>query len=362
MKLFKHYAKHRVEKNCNIGKIVRIRSDHGKEFENSVYDEYCKSFRILHEFSAPKTPEQNGVVERKNRALQEMARVMLNSKKLTKKLWTEAINTTCYTINRVFLRPGTNKTPYEIWKGRKPNVNYFHVFGCLCYILRDRENLGKFDAKSDLGVFLGYSNNSRAYRVYNMRTQTVMEFANMVVDDLKDFSEYSHEEEIDRLIDVQHHKEMADLIAQPSEATTATADVSNADSVETTTGQTEKENPVISSDSVQKEPSTRVKKNHPSDLILGNLEESMVTRKRYVNLVQFVCFTSTLEPKNVKEALNDESWINAMQEELDQFTRNEVWILVPRPSHTNVIGTKWIFKNKTDEFGTIIRNKAILVA
>ena len=64
----------------------------------------------------------------------------------------------------------------------------------------------------------------------------------------------------------------------------------------------------------------------------------------------------------MKEALNDESWINAMQEELAQFTRNEVWILVPRPSHTNVIGTKWIFKNKTDEFGTIIRNKAILVA
>ena len=82
----------------------------------------------MHEFSAPKTPEQNGVVERKNRTLQEMARVMLNSKKLTKKLWAEVINTACYTINCVFLRPGTNKTPYEIWKGRKPNVNYFHVF------------------------------------------------------------------------------------------------------------------------------------------------------------------------------------------------------------------------------------------
>ncbi|XP_062080702.1 uncharacterized protein LOC133785489 [Humulus lupulus] len=149
---------------------------------------------ISHEFSAPKTPQQNGVVERKNQTLTEMARLMLNSKKLTKHLWAEAINTACYTINRVFLRPGTHKTPYEIWKCKKPNVSHFHVFGSACYILRDRDHIGKFDAKSDVGVFIGYSINSRAYRVYNMRTQTVMKSANVVVDDLKDFSEFSTEE------------------------------------------------------------------------------------------------------------------------------------------------------------------------
>ncbi|XP_062100438.1 uncharacterized protein LOC133806339 [Humulus lupulus] len=108
--------KFRVEKDCNIGKIDRIRSDLGKAFENSVYDDFCKSYGITHEFSAPKTLEQNGVVERKNRTLHEMARVMLNSKKLTKHLWAEAINTACYTINRVFPRPGTFNTSYGIWK------------------------------------------------------------------------------------------------------------------------------------------------------------------------------------------------------------------------------------------------------
>ena len=115
-------------------------------------------------------------------------------------------------------------------------------------------------------------------------------------------------------------------------------------------------------DQIQKEPSTRVKLNHPADLILGNLDESMVTRRRYTNLIHFVCFVSLIEPKNVKEALGDEAWILAMQEELDQFTRNNVWKLVPRPTDTNVIGTKWIFKNKSDEFGNIVRNKARLVA
>ena len=85
-----------------------------------------------------------------------MARVMLNSKKLSTRLWAEVVSTSCYTINRVFLRQGTNKTSYEIWKGKKPNLSHFHVFGCTCYILNNREQLGKFQAKSDKGVFLGY--------------------------------------------------------------------------------------------------------------------------------------------------------------------------------------------------------------
>ena len=85
-----------------------------------------------------------------------MARVMLNSKKLSTKLWAEVNNTACYTINRVFLRPNTNKTSYEIWRGKKPNLSHFHVLGCTCYILNDQEQLGKFQAKRDKGVFLDY--------------------------------------------------------------------------------------------------------------------------------------------------------------------------------------------------------------
>ena len=88
----------------------------------------------------------------------------------------------------------------------------------------------------------------------------------------------------------------------------------------------------------------------------------MVTRKMYVNMVRFTCFVSLTRPMNVKEALFDEFWVKAMQEELEQFEQNDVWMLVPRPSHTNVTGTKWIFKNKINEFGNIVRNKARLVA
>ncbi|XP_020415606.1 uncharacterized protein LOC109948093 [Prunus persica] len=107
--------------------LVKIRTDHGSEFENSQFLKFCEEMGIKHEFSAPITPQQNGVVERKNRVLVEMARVMLNSKNLAKHFWVEAVSTACYISNRVFLRSGTKQTPYEIWKGKKPNVSYFRT-------------------------------------------------------------------------------------------------------------------------------------------------------------------------------------------------------------------------------------------
>ena len=109
--------------------VVKIRSDHGKEFENNKFAEFCSSEGIHHEFSSPITPQQNGVVERKNRTLQESARAMIHAKKLPYHFWAEAMNTACYVHNRVTLKKGTPTTLYEVWKGRKPTVKYFHVFG-----------------------------------------------------------------------------------------------------------------------------------------------------------------------------------------------------------------------------------------
>ncbi|KAK0584307.1 hypothetical protein LWI29_010928 [Acer saccharum] len=180
--------------NSNIRSIKRIRSDHEKEFENASFESYCDSLGISHEFSAPRTTQQNGVVERKNGVLQEMARVMLLSNNVLRNLWAEAVNTACYIGNRVFLRPGSRNTSYKLWKGRKPNVSYFRTFGSKCYMLNDRDQLGKFDAKSDEGIFIGYALNSRAYRVFNLKTRTVMESSNVVIDDTR-LKSNDHEEE-----------------------------------------------------------------------------------------------------------------------------------------------------------------------
>ena len=127
-------------------KIDRIQSDHGREFENSYMESFCTRSGISQEFSIPITPQQNDVVKRKNRVIQEMARAMLYNKDVARNLWGEAVNTVCHMVNMVYFRPGTKKTPYELWKGRKPNVKYFRIFGSTYFILKDRENVGKFDS------------------------------------------------------------------------------------------------------------------------------------------------------------------------------------------------------------------------
>ncbi|KAK2378305.1 putative mitochondrial protein [Trifolium repens] len=320
------------EKNLSI---VRIRSDHGREFENAKLSDFCESEGIKQEFSSPITPQQNGVVERKNRTIQESARAMLHAKKLPYHFWAEAMNTACYVHNRVTMRKGTNCTIYELWKDRKPTVKYFHVFGSKCYILADREQRRKMDPKSDEGIFLGYSRNSRAYRVYNSRTKTMMESINVVIDDLGTDTEADVAEDVE---------------AFPPTGTSG----------ESRTNAQEDEE-VRETHTVNKGPSVRVQKNHPQELIIGDPQQGITTR-RTNEVISNSCFVSLMEPKNVKEALKDEYWIEAMQEELNQFTRSEVWDLVPRPNGVNVIGTKWVYKNKTDEKGVITRNKARLVA
>ena len=117
-------------------------SNHGKEFENSYMESFCTRSGISQEFSAPITPKQNDVVERKNKVIQGMAIAMLHNKDVARNLWGEAVNTACHMVNRVYFRPDTKKTPYELWNGRKPNVKYFRIFVSTCFILKDRENVG----------------------------------------------------------------------------------------------------------------------------------------------------------------------------------------------------------------------------
>ena len=116
----------------------------------------------------------------KNKTLKEMARTMLNENNLPKYFWVKAVNTSCYILNRILLRLIVKKTPYELWKNKKPNINYFKVFGCKCFILNTKDNLENFDAKSDVGIFLGYSTSSKAFRVFNKRTMVVEESIHVI--------------------------------------------------------------------------------------------------------------------------------------------------------------------------------------
>ena len=123
-------------------------------------------------------------MERKNKALEEIARTLLNETSLPKYFWADAVNSSCYVLNRVLKRPILKKTPYELFKGRKPNISHLRVFCCKCFILNNgKDNLSKFDSKADEGIFLGYSSHSHAYRAYNKRTMLIEEIVHLTFDE-----------------------------------------------------------------------------------------------------------------------------------------------------------------------------------
>ncbi|WVZ96955.1 hypothetical protein U9M48_042531 [Paspalum notatum var. saurae] len=125
-----------------------LRSDNGSEFKNDRFKTFCHSQGLEHQFSSPYVPQQNGVVERKNRTLVEMARTMLDEHRTPRKFWAEAINTACYVSNRIFLRAVLNKTSYELRFGWQPKVSHLRVFGCRCFVLK-QGNLDKLEPRSD---------------------------------------------------------------------------------------------------------------------------------------------------------------------------------------------------------------------
>jgi hypothetical protein len=154
-------------------RIKKIRSENGTEFKNSQIEGFLEKEGTKHEFSSPYTPQQNCVVERKNRTLLDMARTMLDEYKTPDRFWTEAINTACYSINRLYLHRILKKTSYELLTGKKPNVLYFRVFGSKCFILVKRGRKSKFAPKVVEGFLDGYDSNTRAYRVFNKSTRLV---------------------------------------------------------------------------------------------------------------------------------------------------------------------------------------------
>ncbi|GJQ98587.1 putative ribonuclease H-like domain-containing protein, partial [Tanacetum coccineum] len=156
-------------------KVKIIRCDNGTEFKNRVMNEFCEKKGIKREFSVARTPQQNGVAERRNRTLIEAARTMLADSKLPTTFWAEAVNTACYVQNRVIIVKPHNKTPYELFRGRTPALSFMRPFGCHVTILNTLDHLGKFDGKSDDGFFVGYSLTSKGFRVYNIRTRKVEE-------------------------------------------------------------------------------------------------------------------------------------------------------------------------------------------
>ncbi|GJY34136.1 retrovirus-related pol polyprotein from transposon TNT 1-94 [Tanacetum coccineum] len=361
----------------------RIRTDNGTEFVNQTLREYYKKVGISHEKSVARSPQQNGA---------------------------EAVATTCYTQNRSIIRLRHGKTPYEILHDKLPDLSFFHVFGALCYPTNDSENLGKLQPKADIGIFIGYAPINNAFRIYNRRTRRIIETIHVDFDELTAMdSEYSssgpalHEMTPATIssglvpnpppstpVDYPATKVFAlihEVVAPVLAISTGSPSSTNVDqdapspSHSQTTPETqpsiipndvEEENHdieithiVVHPDHQISEHNSKWTKDHPLENIIGELTRTVSTRLQLHEQALFCyydAFLTSIKPKTYKDALTQSCWIEAMQEDINEFKRLEVWELVPRLDKVMVITLKWIYKVKLDELGGILKNKARLVA
>ena len=217
--------------------------------------------------------------------------------------------------------------------------------------------MGKFDSKAYEGIFLGYSLQGHAYRAYNRRTMLVEESMHIAFDENNQNMHESTKTGADDEIPTGQQVDTK-LQNKPEKVTQLQENQSiELESQLVKSGASPK---IINSELPRE---WRVPRNLSLDNVIGQVEKGVSTRRSMNHFCEHMVFVSRVEPKTVtEEALEDNNWINAMHEELNQFARNEIWTFVPRSKKMNVIGTKWVFKNKLDEQGVIVRNKARLVA
>jgi hypothetical protein len=294
--------------------------------------------------------------------------------------------------------PNPQKKSYELLTDKKSNVSYFRVFGSKCFILIERGRSSKFAPKAVEGFLLGYDTNTRAYRVFNKSTGLVEVSCDIVFDETNgsqveqvDLDELDDEEApcvVLRNMSIgdmcpKETKEPTQAQDQPSSSMQATPPTQDEDQAQDDEDEDQEDEPPQEEDidqggdeddqdkeddqeiRDQRPPHPRVhqaiQRDHPVNSILGDIHKGVTTRSRVAHFCEHYSFVSSIEPYMIEDALRDPDWVVAMQEELNNFTKNEVWHLVPRPNQ-NVVGTKWVFHNKQDEHGVVTWNKGRLVA
>nr|GEV18951.1 hypothetical protein [Tanacetum cinerariifolium] len=392
-------------KNLKNLKVKIIRCDNGGEFRNKEMNDFCSQKEIKREFSNARTPQQNGVAERRNKTLIEAARTMLADAKLPVTFWAEAVNIACYVQNRVIVNKSHNKTPYELFNG-------------------------KFEEKGDEGYFIGYSMSSKAFRVQFLLTfqvQRIQKVKNKPQDHCNTKvpegsgntnptastpnppADHMETLIVETLIptvsspvptayytDSQEPSSDARLISKRVANQEETPSLDNILSLTnrfedilggtTNSDESNGEEADISNMEIaiiaSPTPTLRIHKSHPKSQIIGPMDTPIQTKNKskevgelsfiakihqktdpaLLQFCLFSCFLSQVEPKKIYDALQEPSWVEAMQEELLQLKIQNVWTLVDCPKGVRPIGTKWVLKNKKDEKGIVIKNKARLVA
>lgn len=350
-------------------KVKVLRSDNGGEYVSKAFEHFLKVHGIEHHTSAPYTPQQNGVAERANRTIVEMARAMIHGQGLKYELWGEAVSNAVYTRNRCPTQALVSKTPQEAWSGVRPHVSRMRVFGCIAYALVPNAKRTKLDAKGIKCIFLGYCEGTKAYRLMRVDTKAIIKCRDVIFleDGGADFKHFEVSpsgrsggpaqsvgstpsvdiEEVGDEDDLEEPKEEVVLPQRKKISTTCSPK------------EQEKDQPMEEPrEEPQEEPRYPTRTRKP----LGDWWMNHILPPPHEDQAN-VAFLG--DPSTLGEVLNCEDaskWEVAMEEEYKALIHKGTWELAPLPPNRSSVGCKWVFSTKRDALGHVVRYKARLVA
>ena len=335
---FQHFKIVKNLAESESGEILKcFRTDRGGEFNSKEFNSFCDLNGIKRQLTAPYSPQQNGVVERKNRTIMSCVRSMLKEKNLPLELWAEAVNTCVYVLNRSYTKSLKCKTPYEKWSGRTPSVDHLRVFGSVVHV-KTTSKISKLEDRGTVMILIGYERGTKAYTCLDPLNFKVTVSRDVIFEESNswDFS--------------QQRGQRFDLTPFSTINLVNQSEVpaENQDSIITSTVPTEEYRAQDQSSEEDKTERFR----SVQDIYEGTQEiEEDET-----------CFLTDEEPASFKSAMKEKLWRRAMEEEIKSIEKNSTWELVKLPEKCKSIGVKWVYKIKRDISGKITRYKARLVA
>lgn len=312
---------------------------------SSEFKNYCLEAGINKHYTTPYTPQQNGIVERRNKTVMEMGRSFLKGRDLPAMFWGEAVRHTVYVLNRLPTRALTSVTPYEAWSHSKQDVACIQVFGYLGHMRISSQGMQKLDDRSMPVINLGREPGTKGYRLFNPDEKKTYVSKDVIFEEDKSWPWGI----------IRGNGVVFSLTTESQVEVEGNEEQSSSDNREEQVAAT----PLSHASATRLNPdhyddSTKPKKNRLLIDVYNDTEEMVIDEELYL--------MGTEEPPDYRDALKEKSWKRAMNAEIDSIERNGTWTLTELPSNQKVIGVKWIFKLKKDPAGNIVKHKARLVA
>lgn len=329
---FEKFKEFKNEVQNQFGKSIKaLRSDRGGEYLSQDFDDLLKECGIISQLTPPGTPQWNGVSERRNRTLLDMVRSMMSHADLPISFWGHALETAAFTLNRVPTKT-VQKTPFEMWTGKRPSMSFMKIWGCEAFVKRlDSDKLGP---KSDKCNFVGYPKETKGYYFYKPSENKVVVARTGIFLE----REFVSKGNSGRKVELEEIREPQNIIEPELEREQEPQEIVESEPAQITQG-------IRRSGRTRQEP-----ERYYGYLVTQNGDVMLIDQD---------------EPASYQEAMNgpdSEKWLEAMKSEMDSMYTNQVWTLVDPPEGVKPIGCKWVFKKKTDMDGNVQTYKGRLVA